>query len=461
MSNEISSAEQTANLLNQVAANLPFADLQAVNSHLTESRDTFQVATTGSVAPEAAATVGLYANMLDQLDDVSGKIRAAQALILHASAVICPVIEPVPAPASTNVTAQPEKCPYPGAQTKTVKPEVTAESNALVPEPELPTNRRPKPEGFDSLQDQTKAICPEDFVHDCTPFPRELAEAASTIISTLDNETLERTRYYALGESMRLLDHTLDMPHDMANPTGPTKLDYVVEKAAEQLAEKFLTTHNPRDKGLTIHELDSLNMSNEAMAVSRQAAAMLPTDLHLLADALTMETRGRRQAQNHTDLSLVVPGTMARSVIISGIAEGDKVANAMGEDVFSGASLLYQAALTTRSGPNAYNGLPIRDIVSDEELRNLVPLKVANSAAALVRLDKIPGIKDMVSLNESGILQFDRSKATNESAQRSGLQIMHTDVLGCPAVQVEGLMAKVAGRYPDIVIRAQQIIAES
>ena len=102
----------------------------------------------------------------------------------------------------------------------------------------------------------------------------------------------------------------------------------------------------------------------------------------------------------------------------------------------------------------------LKDVVSEDELRGLVPKETAAQASSL-RNDEFDEmlVSDTLWINESNIAYLDRRKIPAKPRLLEGVEleeIRHQRRIKCPALRVGKAIAYVASTHPEVIINAQK-----
>jgi hypothetical protein len=216
-------------------------------------------------------------------------------------------------------------------------------------------------------------------------------------------------------------------------------------------------------RGLSISRLSGRDMSPPFEDVATEACAQLPPEQRLLSDALIAVASTRRSYQG-----VDPPSDFAVELSVGHVMDGTELGAAVGRDTISAMTTVYRQALREKAGiTNEEDDKTfVSEVVTDDELRTIIPQKVTVSAANLrqdIFLNSVPHLLSYedgkLTFRREGVLTPEQSKERSKTSFAPRV-VLHEQALGCPAVQVEGLVADVRTSIPEIVIKAQAIIKE-
>lgn len=273
-------------------------------------------------------------------------------------------------------------------------------------------------------------------------------------VSELDNEQLERARYYSLGHLIGSLETHLANDE---NRTQATKL------AAALLTEAHQDVYGKHDKsGLHLREFTGDNINLAFIDATQTAVESLPLDIRVLADSLHLVSNRRKVPPS--DQGKLPRLDDAQALLLSTYHVG-RTAPVSSTNLFRRALLDAYAVRLGTSTAEAYRQNPlIRQIKSANSLRKIDMLQVGAYLARL-RLDEIndPSITEThLSRTPAGVYSFDHSIFSTDPQPPkpvvrsiiTDVNVIHAERIGCPALYVPRMLRRILSIIPEAAILA-------
>jgi hypothetical protein len=308
-------------------------------------------------------------------------------------------------------------------------------------------------------------------------------------VDLLDDETLEKCRYYGLG---LMICEMARMYMDPVPPYGEatdTIREHYVGWASKWTVDGFFKNRfksidetTPRDPEtgnvdlrLRIDDINSGSLSgyNEARAAAQSVGA--PTGL--LTESLVFVSARRRGAFDEVAASAADdPAKLAEieGTIVERILEADySVQHLSGNLVSATLSIVREALITKRQRQRA-SGVRMNDLelsnpaVSAEEIRSL---NIGSTAArfASMHLNQFrhssneDGTNQLLVVSEVGQACFTKEKVADipKESKKDWPKVLHEETLKCPALHVPGMLRLAQGLVVDVVERSEDIVTRS
>lgn len=275
--------------------------------------------------------------------------------------------------------------------------------------------------------------------------------------SRYDTEVIEDNRFYGLGLVACKVAKSSFRPI-----SDPKSLANSVKEAIVGIHEPYCrdSKGKPRytaNQGLYLEELnaplldpvpehikaeyDTLSLAER---ITINALPMAHHDLTVLSSA-DLELLSFMVIDHHPALVGVTTSAYAASM---GLTKG-----ALGK--------LHQKKYGPIDNPDTFNPL-IKDIATEDELRNLIPRQTAAHASS-VRMDELAIVAQTLKLDDQYIARSDRSHIPRKPLPLDDANreiVRHEKRLKCPALRVGGAIAYAADTTPDIIIGVQRQLCE-
>lgn len=319
-------------------------------------------------------------------------------------------------------------------------------------------NRREVPEEWPNLLDSAQRLIdtsPADAVRpDLLPGNIAVMHA---LLENLENEGLERSRYYGFSIA------TCNFARRLSVQKTYNK---IVSYGSSELFHLYITTDQQQTginfQSLPLSRIGGYSMSNNPwLEISRQSAGDLPQAERLLVESLGAAAAARSRKNSYN----LAKTKQAQAGDFGFIAEG------LAENIDGGPTAVLKRALRARVTNYSYHST-LRDAINPADLLTFSRrLNRPGRTLACVRMDEIHQllstghypIHDAETIDAQGNWSFDPDYLNTtppvEDTEDSKMPV-HTERLECPAVQVLGIIALVLRCDVDIVLAADQMVAE-
>lgn len=305
------------------------------------------------------------------------------------------------------------------------------------------------PADWPRLVQQTNTILLEHSAPRTEPLQISQVEALYNLVGELDNSALECNWYFGPGRAMC---QTARLFQD------PEMREKTINSTADRVLAGVSNLKSAKQGKLRIRDIGDLRFFAPFRSVSDLSVSSIPEAEEVLTDTVREHVNDRRSA---------MPG-LIRDYRIAQIAKRGFFASILNATMSMSASVIIQQAILTHGGEGVTKDSFVRDVISDDELRNL-SLDRVSIALACLRLDELRAwangnLPGAVS-TKAGQLVFDRTYLGNHRpgpvvADKGGyLPISREERLTCPALQA-GLIPIVLNLMPEIIIRTGDLIAE-
>ncbi len=291
--------------------------------------------------------------------------------------------------------------------------------------------------------------------------------AVREAVDGLENDDLEKNRYYGLGNVVCNVYRKL---------ADPNTRETVVREAGAELADYYrrdnLVPKNGEIPPFRADDLVIYPMHGAFLPVTRAASNALQSPVRLLTDTLTQAEKERQRLLEYPHLA-DSGSEEAASLMDFGvrcIRQNKPAAEAVAREVLTGTLITLERAVKAKSlaaNPDVLNLDVVNPVVTPEVIRATDIGPLAPRFAAL-RLDEFPAggddtIHPYIEVEPTGTLRFKRELVGPEPTPvddgiHSG-PVLHSSRLGCPALNVPGMIPLVRELVPDILDAARQQLA--
>ncbi|MDB5186159.1 MAG: hypothetical protein JWL85_682 [Candidatus Saccharibacteria bacterium] len=311
--------------------------------------------------------------------------------------------------------------------------------------------RREVPIEWESLAAHAQSMADRAVI-----FP-EHVEAIYDSVNTLGDEALETNYYYGSGLVMCGVARALQRPEIRQR---------VVDKAAVSLV-RWRNLVSPEGRGVRVDDIGSEMMGMSFVSLAEDASSQLPRGIRLLTETLAVINIARNLDDSSPLSVFTAQSADSRDSRVNRIPDGNCLAQVIGVSATGGIALVMKHVLKLKGGDMAADGTSpyIAGIVDNDALRSLITLKVAVNCAGL-RIDEIKGgeLHVVLGLDVDKNATFIRNKLAStpppleDGRGIDGQKLLREKRLGCPAVQVAGLIPTILDIFPEIIIKADSII---
>ncbi len=273
-------------------------------------------------------------------------------------------------------------------------------------------------------------------------------EALWSVLPDIDVESQEVNRYYGLGLVICKFAKGSFLPADAPGS--------IIPSAAYSIVRSYLNTEQA-PQGLRPRDLSTNYIGTGFEPGSPEYHE------YSLAERLTIDT-----LQAHTitkDEWDKTPAHM-KEYYRTTILHGDRAFTAVRRNTFGAAFALFKTAVhklvEQKTGKaidyEAFSGNFLKDMVTEEEIRTLIPPATFAQAAQLRQDEFRHQISDFIYIGADGTAEFDRAampETPRVPVTEDYMPPRHHNRIKCPALFVGGAIAYAANATPEIVLRAQ------
>ncbi len=275
-------------------------------------------------------------------------------------------------------------------------------------------------------------------------------------LPNIDPEAQERNRYFGLGLVVCKLSKSCFLPADTPGSIIPDMVDTLVRAHPQEFDDG-----SGMAQGLTLGEI-LLLPEIPASKKTRSAYTELSLAERLTIDTLQQLTIEKSDWEKRSEAS--------KNFYRRSILEDDDAFNSTKRNVFAAASGLFRTSVRqlVKKRTGLSNGIisdtrdlsniPIKALLSEEEIRTLVPPATAAQATQLHLNEFTQHLEDFIYPDEAGVTRFNKSAMPKTPNIDPDSRPRHRQRIKCPALYVAGAIAFAANAMPEIIIQAQHHI---
>jgi len=306
--------------------------------------------------------------------------------------------------------------------------------------------RRPLPPEWPMLEATANSMISPTVYY--TDIGDETKQRLRSHVDNLSNEALETNAYYGFGHGICVFARQLNNPYIE---------NHLVLQGSRDLARASSKNEFP---GVQIGDIATRTMRNPFIALALLCMNSIETPRRLAIETCSDVLVERR-------LGAALSQQPLQELRKAKMEAGELTAEIIGVNGLAGATGMLRRALLTISaqrGLTPSHKIYVRQLFDSARVDRL-DLTKASLQAALLRLDEFTGSVLPQTLSvENNIAALDRTLLPVKPDTRKHQQFdqphrfLHEERLFCPAVQVQGMIPRILGIVPRIIINAENNI---